>query len=372
MIEQHPDPAIESRWMIEPGEALRVLSTLPDAILDAVITDPPYSSGGIFRGDRAGPSAISKYVHSDLHAYRIDFAGDTRDQRGHAYWCALWLAEALRASVPGATAAVFTDWRQLPTTTDALQAAGWVWRGVLAWDKTEAVRPRLGGFASQCEYVVWGTKGPVDSARNPVALPGVVRVPPPKGDGKHHIAEKPVGLMRVLARIAPTGGLICDPFMGSGSTGVGALEEGRRFLGIDFDPHYVSVATRRLEDACTRVELFTPEPPPTQDRLDLEPVEDPPADGIDLAGLNLDTVELGPVPVDAEQYAAIVELAEKLPEAETCDAACPLCGEPCETRHEPWDLARGHRHDYRYNDEIDTHHEWDTVETISAPILGSP
>ena len=114
------------------GEALAMLQTLPDASVDALITDPPYSSGGAFRGDRMG-STTTKYVDNRDTLHRADFAGDNRDQRAYGYWCGLWLSECLRIVRPGGIACLFTDWRQLPTTTDALQAGGWVWRGIAAW-----------------------------------------------------------------------------------------------------------------------------------------------------------------------------------------------------------------------------------------------
>src|SRR4051794_29809854 len=95
------------------GDCLEVLRTLPDASVDAIVTDPPYSSGGQFRGDRMG-STIDKYVGSDQKAFsRPEFAGDNRDQRAYGYWSALWLSECLRIAKPGAVIALFTDWRQL-------------------------------------------------------------------------------------------------------------------------------------------------------------------------------------------------------------------------------------------------------------------
>jgi site-specific DNA-methyltransferase (adenine-specific) len=57
---------------------------------------------------------------------------------------------------------------------------------------------------------------------------------------------KPTELMRELARIVPPGGTILDPFMGSGSTGVGALLEGRRFIGIETVRHHFDVALHRI------------------------------------------------------------------------------------------------------------------------------
>ena len=52
--------------------------------------------------------------------------------------------------------------------------------------------------------------------------------------------------MRDLARICPRGGVILDPFMGSGTTGIAAIAEGRSFVGIEHDPHYQRIARERI------------------------------------------------------------------------------------------------------------------------------
>ena len=131
----------EQRYAVVRGESLRLLRAMPDACVDAVVTDSPYSSGGMTRGDRMA-SASDKYEQSTLINNRADFAGDNRDQRAFGYWTALWCSELLRIARPGSPIALFTDWRQLPTTTDALQAGGWVWRGIVPWDKTAPSRQR--------------------------------------------------------------------------------------------------------------------------------------------------------------------------------------------------------------------------------------
>jgi DNA modification methylase len=64
----------------------------------------------------------------------------------------------------------------------------------------------------------------------------------------HHPTVKATALMRYLCRlITPPGGTILDPFMGSGSTGKAAHREGFRFVGIEIDPNYVAIATKRIE-----------------------------------------------------------------------------------------------------------------------------
>lgn len=227
------------------GEALSVLRSLPDQFIGAVVTDPPYSSGGAMRSDRMQAPSV-KYVGSDVETWRPEFSGDNRDQRSFEYWCVLWLSECLRVASPGALLCVFTDWRQLPVTTDAVQGGGWVWRGIVPWDKTEGSRPRLGGFRSQAEYVVWGSAGPMgDPWEGAPAQPGVFRFPVLQSD-KHHTTGKPTELMQELAKVCPPDLPVLDPFMGSGTTLVAARNLGRRAIGIETQEQYCSIAAERL------------------------------------------------------------------------------------------------------------------------------
>ena len=74
-----------------------------------------------------------------------------------------------------------------------------------------------------------------------------------------HPTVKPTDLMRWLCRlVTPPGGLILDPFMGSGSTGVAALLEGFHFVGIDREAEYVEIARHRLKHAGRQPSLFDP------------------------------------------------------------------------------------------------------------------
>lgn len=235
------------RWAVVEADSLLALRDLPGECVDGVLCDPPYSSGGQFRGDRSGSTA-SKYVGTDVEEVPPDFAGDTRDQRGFVAWTALWSAEALRVAREGSPGSLFSDWRQVPSTTDGFQAGGWLWRGLWVWDKTEGVRPVMGRFRAQCEFAVWGSKGPMPLERGVGVLAGVARCSP-RGDGrdeKYHQAGKPASMLRELVRIVVPGGVVLDPFAGSGSMGVAALREGRRYIGIEILPHWADLTRRRL------------------------------------------------------------------------------------------------------------------------------
>lgn len=235
------------------GDCLEILPTLPK--VDAVITDPPYSSGGAFRGDRTNDTR-TKYLQSDSgNQTRLEnFTGDNRDQRGFHFWSALWASAALRATKEGGTAAFFTDWRQLPVTTDYLQAGGWVWRGLVPWVKT-TYRPQMGRFAAQCEYVAWGSNGPLPVERGVGCLKGFYEYAPPQD--REHVTQKPTNLMDDMVQIVPAGGTVLDPFMGSGTTGVAAVTSGRPFIGIELSAHYFQIACERISAAQAQQDMFT-------------------------------------------------------------------------------------------------------------------
>ena len=252
------DTPAQPTALILSGDCLAVLRTIPDGSVTAVVTDPPYSSGGMVRGDRM-QSTRQKYQSSDALNEFACFSGDNRDQRGFAYWCALWLSECRRIVQPGGMLCVFSDWRQLPTVTDLVQAGGWVWRGIVPWDKVVA-RPQPGRFRAQAEYMIWSTNGPREMQQEDDAVygDGVIRVRTPPTADRVHSTQKPVELLRKVIEVAcPVGGTVLDPFAGSGSTGVACVQNARSFIGIELDEHYAEVARQRLVEAAP---LFAPQP----------------------------------------------------------------------------------------------------------------
>ena len=147
---------------------------------------------------------------------------------------------------------MFVDWRNLPAMTDAVQMAGWVWRGVVVWDKGIS-RNQPGRFRNDCESVVWCSNGdlPIDwkAAKGTKAMPGVYHVPIVAPKQRFHQTEKPVELLESLLAICTPGGTVLDAFMGSGSTGVAAVKTGRSFIGMELSDQYFDTATKRIQEA---------------------------------------------------------------------------------------------------------------------------
>jgi site-specific DNA-methyltransferase (adenine-specific) len=220
------------------GDALDILPDLSG--IGAVITDPPYSSGGAYRGDRIR-STVSKYTHSGTVDKYPEFTGDHLDQRAFMMWAEAWLRLCRQISLDGAVVCSFIDWRQLPALSDAMQFAGWSWRGVAVWDKGFG-RPIPGRFSNASEFVAWGSNGGI--AEREVYPPGVFRHG--AATDKTHIAQKPMEVMRWVMQVVAPGALVIDPFMGSGTTLRAAKDCGHKAIGIEVVERYCEIAARRL------------------------------------------------------------------------------------------------------------------------------
>lgn len=89
----------------------------------------------------------------------------------------------------------------------------------------------------------------------------------PRTGNENHPTEKPVGLIQQF--VEWTHGIVLDPFMGSGTTGVACAKMGRKFIGIELDPDYFDIACKRIEDAYKQPDLFI-EPPAKPEQIGME------------------------------------------------------------------------------------------------------
>ena len=231
------------------GDCLEVMPLL--GRVDAVVTDPPYSSGGF---QESGKSVGSIGTRSGA-----SIAGDTLSTRGYL---------RLMKSVFRATRAdeffVFTDWRMWLNTFDAMEDGYIRVRNMLVWDKKQM---GMGlPWRNQHELIAYGKRSP---ASNVTGTHGNVLSFSRSGN-ENHPTEKPVGLIEELLNNSHAK-TILDPFMGSGTTLVACQKLGRHGIGIELDPDYFEIACRRVEEAARQPDLFIqPKPPaPVQEGFDL-------------------------------------------------------------------------------------------------------
>jgi site-specific DNA-methyltransferase (adenine-specific) len=215
------------------NDAITVLPTLPSESVDAAVTDPPYRAGGASPVSR-GVDMGHKIQDADSKTKYPPMVGVSRDQRSQLAWMTLWLAECWRIAKDNGAPLLFSDWRQLPLFTDAVQAAGWCWRSTVVWDKTTAARPNKGYFRHQAEYILFATKG-AWTAPTTLCLPGVFSVPASQ-TAKNHLTAKPVKLIMELLAVLPPDATVLDPFMGGGAIPRACALTGRDCIGIELQP----------------------------------------------------------------------------------------------------------------------------------------
>lgn len=190
------------------ADCMEVLPTL--GRVDAVITDPPYGIG------------IAANPVRQAHA-KLD-------------WDAAPPSESLiEACVDAGDVAILWggNYFNLPPQ-----------QCFLVWDK---MQPQDFSLA-MCEMAWTNKKGPAKMYRQSVT-----------SYSKEHPTQKPIELMKWCVSMAGTPSSILDPFMGSGTTGVAAVQMGRRFIGIEREPKYFEIACRRIEDAQRVQDMFTHE-----------------------------------------------------------------------------------------------------------------
>ena len=220
------EPVKIGRATLFLGDCRDILPTLGK--VDAVVTDIPYAisqeSGGL----------------RDLDYGEWDKAG--------ADDCA-FEALALCADIP--TVLAFCEYRQLSRIYDILpirstRTVAWVKTNPTVMNGQHTFLPALevgffgkragAWFGGNCTKSVW--TGPTVSDRE-------------------HPTQKPLGLMKwAVGNVVPPDGVCCDPFMGSGTTGVAAVQMGRDFIGIEREERYFEIAARRIEEAQRQGDLF--------------------------------------------------------------------------------------------------------------------
>jgi len=221
------------------GDAFDLLKELPDNSIDLILTDPPYniskySTGNIFLPYR-------KHINNDLAKWdRIEFKPEKL------------VNDFLRILKPSGNLFAFTSYNMIGEWHKCFDPLFRTFQFMI-WHKTNPA-PKIfkAGFLNSCEMIIccWN-KGHTwnflsqDKMHNFIESSicmGEERLKDPK-----HPAQKPIQILKhIIERASDEKDVILDPFMGVGSTGVAALQMGRKFIGYELDKVYFDAAQKRL------------------------------------------------------------------------------------------------------------------------------
>lgn len=211
-------------YTLHHGDCLDILPTLTG--IHALVTDPPYGMNLLAKTGRIGSHTSKANIKGRIYEPVI---GDNRPFDPTPFlmfqtvvlWGANWYANRLPAS------------------------ACW-----LVWDKRDGVNPNN---MADVEMAWTNRNSPARMFHH--RWMGMIRDSEKETEDRVHPTQKPVALMRWALDVMeiPQGATVCDPFMGSGSTGVACMLTGRKFIGIELDPNYFNIAKQRIENAARQM-----------------------------------------------------------------------------------------------------------------------
>ena len=234
-------PSVSDPWNLVMGDSRQLMSKIPDRSVDFICTDPPYNLGQYSTGN----------IKMD---WREDFNNDLAAWDQITLDPSEWRDEFCRVLAPHGNIFVFTSYNLLGRWHEVFDPLFDTFQ-FMVWHKTNPPpKLRRAGFLNSCELIVcmWNKGhtwnfGKQSEMHNFIESPicmGAERLKNPK-----HPTQKPLRVMRRLIELATKpGDLVLDPFAGVASTGVAALQLGRRFLGIEADENYVAAASKRLAE----------------------------------------------------------------------------------------------------------------------------
>lgn len=213
------NPVIIGGAKIFLGDCAAVMPLLGE--FDSIVTDPPYGLGDKWCGGGGSKKSSWKFDPSEAK----DWDGVTVD---------------IVNTFPGLAKEVIIwggNYYPLPPS-----------RCWLLWDKKQNDNWTTG----QAE-MAWS------NLNRPVRVFRLAQCEQANEGAKLHPTQKPLSLMSWCMKWV-SGAIILDPFMGSGTTGVAAIQAGRQFIGIERDERYFDIACRRIEQAVAQGQLFAPSP----------------------------------------------------------------------------------------------------------------
>ena len=210
------------------GDCLERMKEIPDGSIDMVLTDPPY-------GMNLKPQRESGKFHG------VEIVNDN-----NLDWSDQFFFECFRLLPKNAAAIIFCNQHCVADFIFSAKKSGFAIKNILVWDKKQF---GMGGnWRPRHELILICTKGRFVTHSN--SLSTIIEFSRTHHSKALHPTQKPVDLMQHLIEQPDYNPkTILDPFMGSGSTGVAAVNLGRNFIGIELDETYFNIAQERIQKA---------------------------------------------------------------------------------------------------------------------------
>lgn len=225
--------------IIKLGDSEKLIKDVPDVSIDLILTDPPYNLSGYSTGN------IELSWHKTIN-------NDLADWDKTSFDPAQWVQDFKRILKPTGNIFAFTSYNLMGKWHQAFDHEFDTFQ-FMVWHKTNPV-PKIykAGFLNSCELIVcmWN-KGHFWNFINQREMHNFIETPicmaPERVKKPFHPTQKPIKVLEHIIRIATNPvNMVFDPFMGVGSTGVAALNLGRRFIGFELNSEYFAAAEQRL------------------------------------------------------------------------------------------------------------------------------
>jgi site-specific DNA-methyltransferase (adenine-specific) len=219
---------------VSHGDAVDWLNTLAPESVDLLITDPPYES--LEKHRAIGTTTRLKHSKASSNDWFQIFPNQRFPELFSAFY---------RVLRNGSHLYLFCDQETMFVVKPIAEASGFRFWKPLVWDKRTI---GMGyHYRARYEFILFFEKG--KRKLNNLGIPDIIEQPRVT---RGYPTEKPVTVSRILIeQSSATGNLVIDPFAGSGSVGVAALELGRKFLGNDISRDAVRLANKRLATTIT-------------------------------------------------------------------------------------------------------------------------
>jgi len=219
------------------GDCLERMKEIPDGSVDLILTDPPYNIKNTKAGGKSALAKSMQMMNDEIKNANIVNGFD-----------ALILDEMVRVC-KNINIYLFCNKSQLPMYFDYFVTNLGCSFDLIKWVKTNAMPTYNNKYLSDTEYCFYARKKAYCNPENYSDASTLYNAPINIKDKKYfkHPTIKPLPLVEKLVRNSSrVGGVVLDPFMGSGTTGVAAINLDRNFIGVELDPTYYGISCDRI------------------------------------------------------------------------------------------------------------------------------